>query len=730
MGQDSPNLDVARPGHYRFGDVEVDIPAHTLKRAGELQAIEPKAFAVLLALLQRPGELVGHEELLDGVWGHRHVTPGVLTRAIAQLRHALGDDPQHPRYIQTRHALGYSFIGELHGPDAPPAPAEGDASATPTPAEAAGLPAAPAVSVMPAVPVTNPSLEESVPPRRRSLARVGTVAGLLLLLGGVAGLAVVGWDRLRTPARVSSPSIAVLPFTTLTPGQEDRYFAEGLSAEMLSALSELPGLKVAAWRPPEAVDRSKDVKALGRLLGVSTILDANVRRDGERLRINAMLSDATTGYTLWSKVYDGGTGDVFATQSDIAREVATILVGRLPEDGEHLARRLTPTRDVAAFDAYLKGVAMTLQSGGANALEVSASHFREALASDSGFARAQAALCRTELWKFESQRNSSAFELAKAACQKAADMDSSIGDVDIALGDLYRIRGDHTRAARYYGKWRDDPALAAQAHMGLAQVLIDQGQDERAMAEFRFALAARPDDAQVHAELGYQQYRLGRYADAIASYRQVIGLRPDVAAYWATLGGLLVNGGDPVEARWALHRSIELQPNASAYANLAELDFRDGKLVESVRRYGQAIALEPDFFLLHGYLADVLDADARTREDAKAVYADAARLANDFLEKKPDDALATAALGWYMVNLGDQAAGRKMAVRAESLRLEPGEVAFLNAQTFASIGALDDARSRIAQARGLGVSEPRIASSQILQRTGLVDPVPRRAGRG
>ncbi|HRN62258.1 MAG TPA: winged helix-turn-helix domain-containing protein, partial [Luteimonas sp.] len=74
MGQDSPNLDVARPGHYRFGDVEVDIPAHTLKRAGELQAIEPKAFAVLLALLQRPGELVGHEELLDGVWGHRHVT--------------------------------------------------------------------------------------------------------------------------------------------------------------------------------------------------------------------------------------------------------------------------------------------------------------------------------------------------------------------------------------------------------------------------------------------------------------------------------------------------------------------------------------------------------------------------------------------------------------------------------------------------------------------------------
>src|SRR5690349_19125470 len=99
-GQGGPNGE-----RYRFGDIVVDAAAHTLSRGGTEQTVEPKAFSVLLILLRHAGELVGRDDLLDQVWGHRHVTPGVLTRVIAQLRHALADDSQHPRYIQTQHAL-------------------------------------------------------------------------------------------------------------------------------------------------------------------------------------------------------------------------------------------------------------------------------------------------------------------------------------------------------------------------------------------------------------------------------------------------------------------------------------------------------------------------------------------------------------------------------------------------------------------------------------------------
>src|SRR5690554_676247 len=89
------------PGRFRFGDIEVDAASHGVTRAGEPQQLEPKAFAVLLALLERPGELVPRDELLDRVWGHRHVTPGVLTRAIAQLRAALRSE-EHTSELQSR----------------------------------------------------------------------------------------------------------------------------------------------------------------------------------------------------------------------------------------------------------------------------------------------------------------------------------------------------------------------------------------------------------------------------------------------------------------------------------------------------------------------------------------------------------------------------------------------------------------------------------------------------
>ena len=91
---------------YIFDSFRLQMARHELCRDGQPVALEPKAFAVLAHLLAHEGELLTHDALLDAVWGHRHVTPGVLSRAIAQLRRALGDDSEHPRYIQTAHALG------------------------------------------------------------------------------------------------------------------------------------------------------------------------------------------------------------------------------------------------------------------------------------------------------------------------------------------------------------------------------------------------------------------------------------------------------------------------------------------------------------------------------------------------------------------------------------------------------------------------------------------------
>lgn len=99
---------------YQCDGLVVDPCAHRLERDGQARQVEPKAYAVLVILLEQAGNVVDKDTLLDAAWGHRNVTPGVLSHAISQLRHALGDSALHPRYIATVHTLGYRFEGEVH----------------------------------------------------------------------------------------------------------------------------------------------------------------------------------------------------------------------------------------------------------------------------------------------------------------------------------------------------------------------------------------------------------------------------------------------------------------------------------------------------------------------------------------------------------------------------------------------------------------------------------------
>lgn len=726
MGQDSPNQDAVRPGLYRFDDIEVDVAAHTLKRGGEARAIEPKAFAVLLALLRRPGELVGHEELLDGVWGHRHVTPGVLTRAIAQLRAVLADDPHHPRYIQTRHALGYSFIGalldgrEAHAPETPvvtaPAVAEIGDGASP------GASVDPAAVAERATASGHPEASSDRAGHARHWRFRHWVAASLAAMA-ILGL-VAGKEWLQRSGPVPrEPSIAVMPFTALSDDSRDRHFAEGLSIELLNALAGLPGMKVAAWRPAGAIDRKQDVRDLGKTLGVATILDASVGRDGDRLRISARLSDTRTGYTIWSRSYDREATAVFDTQSDLAREVAEALLGVLPDAGKGLSRRLTPTRSVAAFDAYLQGLTRSFGSGDPEAIREAEGQFRKALSEDAGFARAQAQLCRLEAWRFETYRDPGAFDSARTACAQAASMDQDNGEVGLAMGDLYRVKGDLPRALRHYDALLDDPALRTSALIGRAQVFVDRGEESLAMEQFRQAVAASPGNAQVHAELGYQQYRLGHYAEAVESYRRAVALRPDVGAYWSIYGGVLLASGDNEAAEAALRRALSIEPGASALSNLGEIRLQAGDRAGAAALFRQAADLNPAKSAYLGYLGDALRGDPATSGEARAAYAGAAERAQRYVEMKPDDAVALAALGWYRANLGDSSEARRLLEQAEALKLEPGEVALYAAQTYALLGDPARARERFAAARAAGVPERRIAAKAALAAAGP-------AGRG
>lgn len=711
------------PERYRFGDVVLDAPAHTLTRDGQAQPLEPKAFAVLLELLRHPGELLGRDQLLDAVWGHRHVTPGVLSRAIAQLRTALDDDSHHPCYIQTQHALGYRFIGVIEPEEtAASAPAAGrPAEHTPIEIPAADVPASPPSTV--ALP-----RPQAVGERRRAERRGHRQRWLALASVLAAALVWVAWPRHASLPRPAEASVAVLPFTTLSDDREDRYFSEGLAAEMLSALAGVHGLKVAAWLPAEAIDRQQDLNALGRRLRVATVLDASVRREGDRVRISARLSDTASGYTLWSQTYDRDATAVFDTQSDIAREVAQALLGVLPDGGEGLRKRLTPTRNVVAFDAYLRGMQQLLQPGGRD--DAAIAHFRQALSHDAGFARAQAGICRAGIWRFEGHRNVDAFENARLACLRAVNMDPTMGVVQLALGDLYRVRENAGKALEHYRNAENDLSVKPTALAGQAKVFAAQGRQDLAIENFRKALELAPDDAGIHSDLGYQQYLAGRLPDAIASLRRASELRPDDAYVWSTYGGMLMASGKNSEAMVAFEQSMAIEPIEAVISNLGTLRYQAGDYAGAADLYRKAIELNPGNPELWGNLGDALLADPATAALARESFREGASRAQAYVDINGSDAKALAMLAWYRANLGEPEAALGLVRRSETLDRETAEVALYNAATFALLGDVTQARRRIETARAAGMAEIRITTNAVLRSAGLVASDPGNAPAG
>lgn len=709
---------------YRFGPFLLDAAAYSLSREGIPQPVEPKALAVLLHLLRHAGELVRHDVLLDSVWGHRHVTPGVLTRVIAQLRHALEDDPHRPVYIQTQHGLGYRFVGELKSwPEGAPPPAHAVVAAAvemaEPPAASGDTHGAPGgaqaiAQASPAAPTGTPQPDA----RRMRLAPVG------LIVAAVVAIAA-GWllDRAYERPRplASEASIAVLPFTSLSPNRDDSYFAEGLAVELHGALAGVPGLKVAACRVESACGtRGADARKLGKLLGVATVLDADVRREGKQVRVNARLTDTHTGYTLWSGSYDRQLTGVFALQSEIAADVVKSLLGVLPRGGESeaLAQRLAPTRNVAAYDAYLHGVQqLELRSRGDDEGNGTRAigFFSEALAADPGFARAQAGVCRAEIIGFESEHDATAFERAQAACQRAARMDPNLREVSLAMGDLYRARGDITQAIEHYRKALDALALRPDAYIGLARAESAQGHKDVALDYFERARQLRPGDPNTYRALGFEYYVQGNMPKAIDGFATAATLAPDDEDVWASLGGLYMVGGDIARAADAYTRSLKIKPNYAALTNLGTLRYEQRRYAESAGLYRRAARLDANDYRIWGNLGDALSAVRATAFQAREPYERAARMAQQYVDIKPGDAHAIAVLAWYRANLGQARESRQLIERAHALRVEQGEVAFWAAQSFALLGDHVAARLWLHRAREGGVNAPRLMASPVLR---------------
>src|SRR6185437_5325279 len=207
-----------------------------------------------------------------------------------------------------------------------------------------------------------------VPGSRKRWSRGMAAAWLGTVLVGISLLAVFVVNFRGGGARTAaSPSVAVLPFENLSSDPEQAYFADGITAELLSTLSRVRGLRVTGRASSfQFKDSSEDLHTIGSALGVEHILRGSVRKAGDRVRISAQLNDARSGDQLWSQTYERRLDDIFVIQDEIAGSVAHALqvklgVGELFGIGD-VARAPGMTRNVAAYDEYLHGMELTVES--------------------------------------------------------------------------------------------------------------------------------------------------------------------------------------------------------------------------------------------------------------------------------------------------------------------------------------------------------------------------------
>jgi adenylate cyclase len=379
---------------------------------------------------------------------------------------------------------------------------------------------------------------------RRTSRQARTIPRMVLwavVAAGVAsaalGLAVyVGFLDLE-PAATSAPirdaSIAVLPFQNLSGDAAQDYFADGITEDMSQALGRFSDLTVIAR---EAVQQYKGQALkpgeLSRDLGVRYALQGTVRRDGERVRVTAALSDATTGVQLWSDRYDGEMKDVFAVQDEITQKVVGTLAIKL-SDIERQRSLAKPPENLQAYDYLQRGweqYRRNTRAGNREARRL----FEQAIALDPNYASAYVALAmarQTTVSAGWTEQTVETLNEAERLARKALQLDSSNAQAHALLADIYlnRAQFDLARA-------EDDQAIAlnpndAWSHGARGGVLVFAGEPEEALKSFEIAGRLNPAmDVVRQYPIGWAYYLVRRYDDAVRVME--VGVRQNPGDYF------------------------------------------------------------------------------------------------------------------------------------------------------------------------------------------------------
>lgn len=493
-----------RKRFYAFGPFRVDVAKRLLLRQREPVTLTPKAFEILLALVERRGEVVLSEDLMRSVWPHTVVEEGNLNRNVSTLRKVLGEAPSDHSYVVTVPRRGYRFVADVIE-----------------------------------------SWEEDA-----SVNRSPALAGV----GGVVN------DRPAPANDARADSVAVLPFQNLSGDKQQEYFVDGLMEALLTDLAQVRALRVVSRTSAMRYKGTrKSLPEIARELSVDRVVEGSVIRSGDRVRITVQLIDAKTDHHVWANAYEGGLKDVLGLQSALARAVVReIRVALTPREQARLAtvQLVSP----AAHEAYLKGRYVWNQRT-AESLDRSIMYFEQAIAIDPRYALAHAALADAYAVIAADGFRAPGEAARKAArcVQTALECDDRIGEAHATLAHLkFFIDWDFAGAEQAFHRALERSPNYATAQHWYALLLMYLRRFDEALQAFRKACDLDPLSPVIRAAQGLCYVFADRYDDALRQARLLIEMEPASGLAHDILGLAYQRLGRAADAAAELRRYVEL----------------------------------------------------------------------------------------------------------------------------------------------------------------------------
>ena len=556
---------------YEFGRFRAKSDERVLLREGELVPLTPKAFDILLTLLENDGRIVHKEDLMKKVWPNTFVEEGNLTQNVSLLRKALGESANGPQFIETVPRRGYRFVAPVRKINGTNREQLREIPNKPLPSNAPWSLTEKPTPVLRKLGLETRNLKlETI--SRRAPAVALTLAAVLAT---VVGIAYLGGRDKAGASTTAIQSIAVLPFVDDSPDADAEFLDDEIAESLVNSLTKLPKLRVV----PRSVmvnykGRNVDPRKVGEELNVRAVVTGRVHRHGDTISIQADLIDLDSVSQIWGQHYDRRLSDILLVQEEISRDIFENL---------RLKLNVEEQKQLEAYRLYLKG-RNAWNKRTPEGLQQGIDYFQQAINTDPNYAAAYAGLadCYNMQVIYGVDQPKEGFPKAKEAAIKALEMDETLAEAHTSLAFIkFRWDRDRVEAEREFQLAIKYKPTYAPAHQWYSSYLVALERFDEAVAEARRTQELEPLSFIASSHLGWILYLSGRNDEAIATCTKILNLDPNSFPARRYLGLAYEQKGMYPQAVEEFQKGVKLSGSPLMLALLGHAYAASGKTAEA-----------------------------------------------------------------------------------------------------------------------------------------------------